>query len=264
MKRLIQSTLLGLSLIAAGNAYADIVTVQFGGFTGAWINPSATAGSGQPTTSGANTTNPLLRWGVPNVNGNGQQSGYDFASMPGFSTMLDTDAGTSTDFTLGMFTHRNNIINAGSGWASLLSADLQLNTTVSIDGAPPIDVEFVFNFNHNETNNVADPCANGMANGSGVNINGCADIITVTTAQFSDVIVVDNIAYTINIQGFLANGMYAESFQTIEENTNFATIIANISATDISVPVSEPASLAYLATSLLGFAAIRRRFGRRR
>ncbi|QUJ68894.1 THxN family PEP-CTERM protein [Photobacterium sp. GJ3] len=263
MKRLVRTTLFSLSLIAAGNAYADIVTVQFGNFTGSWINASATAGAGQPVATGNGTSNPQLRWGTP-PSANDPQSGYDFQSMPAMATSFDTDAGSSTDFSLGMFTHLNNPIFISDGFSSLQSVDLQLSTTVSIDGSSPIDVDFVFSFTHFETPNPADPCANGMPNGSGVNINGCADIITVTTAQFSDVIVIDNIAYTINIQGFLANGMYAESFQTIEQNTNFATIIANISATDISVPVSEPASLAYLATSLLGFAAIRRRLGRRR
>ncbi|KDM91298.1 THxN family PEP-CTERM protein [Photobacterium galatheae] len=260
MNKLGKYTLFSLMLMAGANVSAAIVQVQFSNFTGAWVNTTATAGGGQPTTIGNGSDNPMLRWGIPFNNG-GPQSGYDFKSTPAFATAFDTNSGTSPDFTLGMFTHLNNVIS--SDGASLLTTDLELNTTVSIDGGAPIDVQFVFHFTHNETDNGADPCANGQANGAGVNVNGCADIITVTTADFSDAITVNGIDYILNIQGFLANGMFATEFQTIEENTNFALIVANLTARESDVPMPEPASMVYFVSFILALTAIRRRFTRK-
>ncbi|MCG2838479.1 THxN family PEP-CTERM protein [Photobacterium sp. WH77] len=255
MKPVTKITMFSLAMLASAHVNAALVTVEFGAFTGSWVNAVADTGSGQPMTIGNATDNPMLRWGLPSPS-SGPQSGYDFASAASFDTTFDTDTGTSDDFQLGTFTHLNNVIL--SSGASLQSVDLQLSTTVSIDGGTPVDVQFVFNFTHNETSNSADPCANGEANGVGVNVNGCADIITVSTSQFTDVTTINGIQYTVNIQGFLVNGLFADRFETVEQSTNQAFIQANISALT-EVPVPEPASVAILGTVLAGIAMIRRR-----
>ena len=58
---------------------------------------------------------------------------------------------------------------------------------------------FVFDFVHNETDNGANPCANGGANNAGVNINGCADSVTFLYNSLSDSFTVDGIEYTLDL-----------------------------------------------------------------
>ncbi|MCM0147094.1 THxN family PEP-CTERM protein [Photobacterium galatheae] len=255
MKSFAKAVMSGLILLVSAHVSAAIVDVDFGDFTGSWVNAVAEPGQGQPVTSGNGTVNPTLRWGKPLYHHPGKQSGYQFESTAGFQTQFDTDTGTSDDFLLGEFTHLNNMIL--SSGARLKTVDLQLSTTVAIDGAAPIDVQFVFHFHHDETLNSAKHCANGEANGQGVNAHGCADIISVTTSDFSDVTEINGIQYTLNIQGFLVNGLFTDHFETMEKSTNSAIIRANISAMQIDTPVSEPSGLAIFGAFFIGGAVLR-------
>lgn len=124
------------------------------------------------------------------------------------------------------------------------------------------------------------PCANGIANGVGVNINGCADIFTVTSdstdfeivdgnLQFAGSFDFDGYKYTITtiLSGLelitdaacgavgLADGCFG--FMTPEEESSILT--AQIRIDSQLITVSAPATIALLGLGLLGLGGAARR-----
>ena len=108
----------------------------------------------------------------------GGQSGYNFviATQPINFTVPPS---RSANDVLGTFTHVNFPIYL----PSITGIKLEIEADVSVDadeGGPEprlvgSNLTFQYGFDHWETDNGARPCANGAANGSGVNVNGCAD-----------------------------------------------------------------------------------------
>ena len=161
---------------------------------------------------------------------------------------------TNTDFNLGTFTHLNNPIFAPSIEAATLKVDFVLD----INGTSTGVLSSIFNFAHWETDNGASPCANGGANGAGVNVNGCADRVTFAlNPSLSDSFLVDGTQYVLNISSFLIGGSPASEFWTTERATNSAGLQGRIVERSSVVPI--PAAAWLLGSGLLGLFGLARR-----
>ncbi len=211
--------------------------VSFSNISGSWSAVSP----GGITVNNNGTANPELRWGTPATN-NGQ-SGYDFDAAA--DTSVDVPPNAMVE--LGTFAHINNPIYD----TSLNSATLTVAIDISVDGQAQGTRSFMFDFTHDETSNGADPCANGGANGGGVNVNGCADLVTVTNNNLSEDFMVNGVLYTIAILGFEVNGMIVDTLETIEQMTNSAMLIGYVTVAEVPIPAAIPLFLSGIAG--LGF-----------
>jgi hypothetical protein len=233
--------------------YAD--TVSFSDILATWLNATPT---GKASFFGTGTSNPQAYWGgnsPSNHNPNGD-SGYTFQSPSGQPIVATVPPSPSPDFVLGTFQHLNNPIPSGS---SITGINLTLSTDVTIDGTDEGILSFQFHFTHDETDNAASPCADGGHVGSGVDVNGCADHVTVNaltdTAQFT----IGGDHYTIDIVGFEQNGVLTNGFWTEEGVTNTAELVANVKLFShvVTVPggpaAPEPSTW---AMGLIGFAGL--------
>jgi PEP-CTERM motif-containing protein len=93
-----------------------------------------------------------------------------------------------------------------------------------------------------------------------VNVNGCADIISIGFNSLSESFAVGADLFTLNILGFNDGSGLVSSFETMERANNTANIIGNLTlVTTVTVP--EPSTMAMFGIGLLalGFVARRRR-----
>jgi hypothetical protein len=115
--------------------------------------------------------NQSLRWGTSTGSG---QSGLDITNSPS-STTVFTDGAAVANVSV---THLNRPITGISLDSVNILSTLTLTPFVpSLPGLPSQTITFGVNFE--ETTNAASPCADGGANGVGVNVNGCADIFVI-------------------------------------------------------------------------------------
>lgn len=230
-------------ILAAGfcaatlGATASAAPVSFSNITGSWsdVDPAGV------TVSNNGTANPSMRWGTPATNDG--QSGYDFDAAA--DTVVNVPP--NTEVVLGEFSHLNNPITG----TELNSATLTVAIDIAVDGMAQGTRNFVFDFTHDETPNGANPCANGGANGSGVNVNGCADLVTVTDSIMSEDFLVNGVLYTISILGFKVGDNIVTTFETIEQMTNTAQLIGSITVSEVPIPAAIPLFLSGMAG--LGF-----------
>ncbi|MCB6179353.1 THxN family PEP-CTERM protein [Rhodobacter sp. Har01] len=216
-----------------------------------WNGVSA-VGSGSAVT-GVGTSK--IEWGVPFKKG-GKKSGYGFVGLE--STGHDVDE----EFQLGTFTHFNNPINAGT---SITKATLSLSFDLMVDGVAK-SVDTAFDFLHWETSNAATngKCANGSGM-TGVNVNGCADRVTISSVlNMMDEFQIGNAFYTMQITGFLLNGVIVSEFWTKEDASNPAVLMAKFTKvrdidTPPPAPVPLPATGLLVLAGLAGLAAAKRR-----
>ncbi len=242
MNRLILTSM-AAACVAAMPASATVLTIN--PILATWSN---VVGGSNVNFPGNGTNNASVRWGT----GTSGQSGYNFTSV---ATPLNTDFvvnGGGSLFTLGDFTHFNNPINSGTG-----ASGVQLTITYGVFlGANNLgQYNAVFDFLHEETPNGANPCLYGGPNNQGVNINGCADRVTLSlnsgATQFFDI---DGVDYSLEITGFVVGGMPFSEFLTIEGLDNVAQLRGRIAAESvIGSGVPEPQSWAMM---LLGFGAV--------
>ncbi len=92
-----------------------------------------------------------------------------------------------------------------------------------------------------------------MANGVGVNVNGCADHVQLSALSSTSSFTIGLDTYTVNIVGFEQGGVQTSSFWTEEGVTNTANLVANVDLTSRVLGTPEPSTWAMM---LLGFAGL--------
>ncbi|HWJ69561.1 MAG TPA: THxN family PEP-CTERM protein [Sphingobium sp.] len=245
----ILKALVAISAIAATPAMATVTNISFTNVTATWLSPT---GGSNISYSAPGTDNAAIFWGT----GGGQKSGYRFETdIPMIS--VDTDTQMSGITTIGTFTHYNYPINSGSG---ISGVKLQLTMDVDVDGTLMQDVSFVYAFNHWETPNSSNPCADGGAQGVGINANGCADNVKVNFLMESGFFTIDDIEYALDVQGFLVGDDPATSFWTKENATNVAELRGQVVLRSVAGAVPEPTTWAMMISGFaIAGASLRRR-----
>lgn len=239
-------SVLAACVVAIGMA-APASALTITSIDGDWQNAT-------PSVSGEGTDS--IRWGTDAGYG---QSGYDFDAAP-----TSFDAAPDTGFSLGTFTHLNFPVRD----TVLSSVDLAVNFTIQ---GLTSTITSVFSFDHLETPNYlnskwqpkAATCADGNANGTGVNLNGCADRVSATTnLGSSQTFTIGSTTYVLDIMGFMKNGTLLTDFWTLERQTNSAELWGVFRTVSVQPPseVPLPASGLLLLGGLAGLFAKRRFF----
>lgn len=238
MKKILVAATVALAM-GTGVASADIVTIDQ--IIDGWDESSVVGGS---AVSVVNQANPggvdTVSWGTTS----GAQSSYVWDSTDvEFDVDTDDNGGL---FSLGQFTHNNNVIGAGSSITAVV-LDFAFGTFES-----PETLSVEFNFAHNETSNQS-PC--GFTSTS-----VCDDFVTITNAPLNQVITYGGVNYFFSLKGFSTDGgdSFTNIFQTQENQANHAQLYATITTT--AVP-DGGATLALLGGALVGLGALRRRMG---
>jgi len=252
-----------LAALAFASAAASAATVQINFIHGFWENavpppPDTTIVNSSPTST--------ISWGVPAAP-NTQQSAYQFTAPPGLTVSINVPVpGDSGNVQFGTFAHLNFPIFT----PFLQSVNLHVTADIVVDGVDEGVKDFFASFQHDETPNGGSPggpftgtCpfpVAGSPNGIGINDNGCADRVLVTTITGGDTFTVNGVTYTLSFSGFSQdNGAtVSNTFFTEENNTNIAGLFAKVVATQIPT-APEPGSLALVGLAALGVAGALRR-----
>jgi len=231
---------------------------------------TSTGGAGNP---GITIGSQSLSWGSGGVSGIDITQGGTPVT-PYASTPVITN-GAAVDNVI--ITHRNQPITGNTLTSVDILSTLYLTPLAPAGGTvgPIGPVTFAINFA--ETPNSANPCANGAANGSGVNINGCADIFVIDQQSL-------NFAFnfqdpdgptvrTYYLSFFERTGGFHSlpsaacgaagattpclGFMTPENQNTPAQFAVTITSQPVTIP--EPGTLALLGIALTGLGLTRRR-----
>jgi hypothetical protein len=132
------------SALALSGSVAQGATVTFSGTTVQWVDAEGEAiDRGYVGYGGNGTSMATVTWGLP-VPPNVKPSAFTFG-VASNSIIVDP----TTAFTLGTFTHQNNV-----NYYGLDQIGLRLNTTVAVDGASIGNRIFQYDFFIDETPNI--------------------------------------------------------------------------------------------------------------
>lgn len=224
------------ALLATG---ASAASLTINSVSGVWTNLVPNSGI-----SGGGTD--TIAWGTPATNAGQSSYEFDGAAPPPFV------ANESVSFGLGTFTHNNNPITG----TTLSGADLAVTVNVAGYG----DILSTYSFTHVETPNGGSSCPDGGANGSGVNANGCADLVTATiNLGATDTFQIGGVDYVFNVAGFSVGGSPFDLFWTTEQASNSAELLGSFVTKDSVSPVPLPAAGWMLIAGMGGLFATRRR-----
>jgi hypothetical protein len=246
------------AMIMSGGAQAAAVSLS--NISAEWY--AATPAANVTYYNNPSSTTAQARWGD---NGSATaNSGYDFAiAAQPVTFSLPAPPSASGLQVLGTFTHQNFAISAGT---SISGIKLKLTADVQINGDPTlIGKTFNYAFDHWETTNNANPCADGGSVApnvpTNVNRNGCADRVIANWAAESQSFLVGSEVYTLNINGFSLTADGANpftSFWTAESARNDAFLLASVALRSEVEQVPEPGSIALAGLALAGLAVSRR------
>lgn len=168
---LVKSLAFGLAMITTSAANAAIVT-QWNVGVDSTFDPASVIDSNGGTPGDVTISNGdrTLRWG------DSDQSGLDITNSP-VSTTVDTSIIPSLFPPVGniFITHTNEPIQGTTLDKVTLQNEITLQALAPLGSTqPPVTLSFLIEFQ--ETPNNDEPCADGGANGEGVNIDGCGDI----------------------------------------------------------------------------------------
>ena len=251
-----RNLLLAAAMAAAMTAPASAAVVDFTNIKAEWYDVVSLGGPAV-TYTGNGTANASVRWGSDQGNG---RSGYDFEALA-IPSLTVSPPGGSDITNIATFRHLNNPIASGT---SISAIKLKFTTDVLVDSNPFGTVTFIYSFSHDETPNADNPCAYGGANNQGVNINGCADRVTVNFNSQSDFFDVNGYEYALDVVGFLIGGNPATNFLTVEGQSNTAQLRGKLVLySEATSGVPEPATWAMFIAGfgLVGAAARRRQSG---
>lgn len=194
-----------------------------------------------------------IAWGGGHPDGNYLQTSFDFAGAAGLMPAEDAW------FEAGTFTHYNSATASGTYPSSIFDATLKLTFNLTVDGAAKV-VERVFDFAVRDTRNSDAVCANGLANGVGVNVNGCADRVRLADNEAVNTsFKVGDTVYHFDISGFgtFAFGAGYYRIWTPENEAKQASIYGRYWSEPAPVPL--PAAGWLLLAGVGAMAATRRR-----
>ncbi len=212
-------------LLVAGSASAQLITIE--SVSGIWTQATPDGIDGIGTNQ--------ITWGTA---ANTERSSYVF---DGVAPPEITGINIGQRFDLGFFTHNNFPITG----TFLETARLEVTANLSINGTSRTAVSF-FDFEHWETPNNEDPCADGGALGEGINEDGCADRVTFSFNEaLSDRFQIDGDWYELTIAGFQSNGELSDVLWTQEDASTEATLRGVVNR------VPTPATLPLLGAGLL-------------
>lgn len=180
------------------------------------------------------------------------------------------------------FTHWNNVIASNSLLTGTITDTLVLNALTPVAGPFYNAPTLTFNFHFNETPNGPSTCANGLANGVGNNIAGCADLFGFQGLQggaqaftyagwdyLVQIITFDDVtgAPTAGIPLLSAASCAALGFtgpcNGFETREDFRTTVPfGFFVTSVGEHVPEPGSLALFGLALAGLGVMRQRKSR--
>ena len=180
------------------------------GLETAWIDHEG--GKKVDTDNGAPGSDDAIEWGK------GGQSSYIFDDNDAL-TSGGTTIEAGSELELGVFTHINDTIDAGSG---ISEATLELSFTLEIDGVAT-EITRTVTFTHEETSN------SGNSSDDVVNIGDLGEPVEIE---------IDGRTYTFEILGFKDGNNIVQSLTTPEGESNQLTLVGTLTAPEADTEIS--------------------------